>query len=333
MPELPSGTVTFLFSDIEGSTRLLEELGDGYVALLQEHNRIFREVMLEHDGAEVSTEGDSFFVVFRSPLSAIDAAAAIQRRLADRRFPAPVRVRMGLHTGLGQLVGGDYVGIDVHRAARIAAAGHGGQILMSEATRGLVASQVPASLSLLDLGPHRLKDLTHTQRLYQLAIDGLPSKFPPPRSLDARPNNLPVQLTPFIGRQDQIAAIKRRLLNGARLLTLTGPGGSGKTRLAIEVAGGTLSAFEDGAWFVDLASVMDPALVVSAMAETFWGLSGGWAIFARSAGEQPARQGDASGAGQLRAGRPGRCRCRAAATGSSAPEGSGHEPNRASPLR
>jgi predicted ATPase/class 3 adenylate cyclase len=269
MPELPSGTVTFLFSDIEGSTRLLEELGDGYVALLQEHNRIFREVMLEHDGAEVSTEGDSFFVVFRSPLSAIDAAAAIQRRLADRRFPAPVRVRMGLHTGLGQLVGGDYVGIDVHRAARIAAAGHGGQILMSEATRGLVASQVPASLSLLDLGPHRLKDLTHTQRLYQLAIDGLPSKFPPPRSLDARPNNLPVQLTPFIGRQDQIAAIKRRLLNGARLLTLTGPGGSGKTRLAIEVAGGTLSAFEDGAWFVDLASVMDPALVVSAMAETF----------------------------------------------------------------
>jgi class 3 adenylate cyclase len=143
MPELPSGTVTFLFSDIEGSTRLLEELGDGYVALLQEHNRIFREVVLEHDGAEVSTEGDSFFVVFRSPLSAIDAAAAIQRRLADRRFPAPVRVRMGLHTGLGQLVGGDYVGIDVHRAARIAAAGHGGQILMSEATRGLVASQCP----------------------------------------------------------------------------------------------------------------------------------------------------------------------------------------------
>ena len=214
MPELPTGTITFLFSDIEGSTRLLEGLGDGYVALLREHHRVFREVISEHEGAEVNTEGDSFFVVFPSPLKAIGAAAQIQRRLADWPFPAPVRVRIGLHTGLGQLAGGDYVGIDVHRAARIAAAGHGGQILISEATRALVESQLPASLSLLDLGPHRLKDLTHPVRLYQLAVDGLPSTFPPPRSLDARPNNLPAQLTPFIGRQGQIAEIKRRLLNG-----------------------------------------------------------------------------------------------------------------------
>ena len=265
--ELPSGTVTFLFSDIEGSTRLLQELGDGYVALLQDHNRIFREVILEHEGAEVATEGDSFFVVFRSPLRAVDAAGEIQQRLANQPFPAPVRVRIGLHTGQGQLAGGDYVGIDVHRAARIAAAGHGGQILVSDATRALVESNLSASLSLLDLGPHRLKDLAHPERLYELAVEGLPSKFPPPRSLDARPNNLPVQLTRFIGRESQIAEIKRRLLNGARLLTLTGPGGTGKTRLAIEVAGETLPAFEDGAWFVDLASVLDATLVISAIAE------------------------------------------------------------------
>ena len=203
--ELPSGTVTFLFSDIEGSTRLLQELGDGYVALLQDHNRIFREVILEHEGAEVATEGDSFFVVFRSPLRAVDAAGEIQQRLANQPFPAPVRVRIGLHTGQGQLAGGDYVGIDVHRAARIAAAGHGGQILVSDATRALVESNLSASLSLLDLGPHRLKDLAHPERLYELAVEGLPSKFPPPRSLDARPNNLPVQLTRFIGRESQIA--------------------------------------------------------------------------------------------------------------------------------
>ena len=266
--ELPSGTITFLFSDIEGSTRLLEELGDGYVALLQEHNRIFREVIREYEGAEVSTEGDSFFVVFRSPLRAVDAAARIQRRLADALFPATVRVRMGLHTGQGHLAGGDYVGIDVNRAARIAAAGHGGQILVSDATRALVEPDLPATLALRDLGLHRLKDLAHPERLYQLSVEGLPPKFPPLRSLDARPNNLPLQLTRFIGRQRQIAEIKRRIMNGARLLTLTGPGGTGKTRLAIEVAGETLPTFDDGVWFTDLASVTDPTLVISAIAET-----------------------------------------------------------------
>src|SRR5829696_4245780 len=266
-PELPSGTITFLFSDIEGSTRLLQELGSDYFALLQQHNAIFREVIGEYEGVEVGTEGDSFFVVFRSPLSALDAAAQTQRRLADPFFPVPVRVRIGLHTGQGQLAGGDYVGIDVHRAARIAAAGYGGQILVSDATRALVELNLPATLTLHDLGLHRLKDLAHPERLYELAVEGLPSKFPPPRSLDARPNNLPLQLTRFIGRQDQMIEIKRRILDGTRLLTLTGPGGTGKTRLAIEVAGDTLTAFEDGAWLVDLSSVMDPSLVISAIAE------------------------------------------------------------------
>lgn len=266
-PELPSGTITFLFSDIEGSTRLLQELGNDYFLLLQQHKGIFREVIDEYEGVEVGTEGDSFFVVFRNPMMALDAAAEIQRMLANQRFPVPVRVRMGLHTGQGQLAGGDYVGLDVHRAARIAAAGHGGQILVSDATRALVAPNLPATLTLHDLGLHRLKDLARPERLYQLAVEGLPSKFPPPRSLDARPNNLPLQLTRFIGRQGEIAEIKRRILNGARLLTLTGPGGTGKTRLAIEVAGETLTAFEDGAWFIDLSSVMDPTSVISAIAE------------------------------------------------------------------
>jgi predicted ATPase/class 3 adenylate cyclase len=265
--EPPTGTVTFLFADIEGSTRLLQELKDGYVDLLQRHNHIFREVIKEHDGAEISTEGDSFFVVFPNPLGAVKAAAGIQRSLADQPFPEPVRVRMGLHTGQGRLASGDYVGIDVHRAARIAAAGHGGQILISDATRALVGPDLPTDMTVRDLGPHRLKDLAHPERLFQLIVQGLPSEFPPPRSLDARPNNLPLQLTRFIGRQEEVSAIKRQLLNGARLLTLTGPGGTGKTRLALEVAAETLTTFEDGAWFVDLAPIMDPALVISTVAE------------------------------------------------------------------
>jgi predicted ATPase len=263
----PTGTVTFLFSDIEGSTRLLQELGDGYADLLQQHRRIFREVIGEHDGAEVGTEGDSFIVVFPTPLGAVQAAARIQRLLADHPFPLPVRVRMGLHTGKGRLVADDYVGIDVHRAARIAAAGHGGQVLISDATRALVELDLPTDFTLLDLGRHRLKDLAHPERLYQLVVQGLPSEFPPPKSLDARPNNLPLQLTRFIGREEQLSELKRRLLNGARLLTLTGPGGTGKTRLALEVATETLTAFDDGAWFVDLAPITDHTLVISTIAE------------------------------------------------------------------
>jgi predicted ATPase/class 3 adenylate cyclase len=265
--ELPAGTVTFLFSDIEGSTRLVQELRDGYVDLLQRHHRMLRDVIQEHDGIEISTEGDSFFVVFTSPLEAVQAAAQIQRSLADHPFPQPVRVRMGLHTGQGHVAAGDYVGIDVHRAARIGAAGHGGQVLISDATRALVEPDLPANLTVRDLGPHRLKDLAHPERLYQLLVQGLPSEFPPLKSLDARPNNLPLQLTRFIGRREQISEIKHRLLNGARLLTLTGPGGTGKTRLALEVAAETLTAFEDGAWFVDLAPIMDSAQVISTIAE------------------------------------------------------------------
>jgi predicted ATPase/class 3 adenylate cyclase len=265
--EFLSGIVTFLFSDIEGSTRLLQELGEGYDHLLEAHRRIFRDVVREHHGTEIGTEGDSFFVVFAQPLAAVVAAAGIQRSLADYRFARPVRVRMGLHTGQGRVVAHDYIGIDVHRAARIADAGHGGEILISDSTRALIEADLPADLAVRDLGRHRLKDLAHPEHLYQLMVRGLPTEFPPPRSLDARPNNLPVLLTRFIGRHEETAEIKRRLLNGVRLLTLTGPGGTGKTRLAVEVAAEVLTAFDGGVWFVDLASVRDPDLVLSTIAD------------------------------------------------------------------
>jgi predicted ATPase/class 3 adenylate cyclase len=265
--QLPTGTVTFLFSDIEGSTKLLQNLGDAYTELLDQHARIFRSAIDDANGVEVSTEGDSFFVVFPNPRDAVQASARIQRSLSEASFEEPVRVRMGLHTGEGRLGGENYIGIDVNRAARIAAAGHGGQVLLSDTTRSLVEHSLPEDIGLKDLGDHRLKDLAHPEHLYQLVIQGLHEDFPPPRTLDARPNNLPVQITSFIGRDKELAQVKNLLVNGTRLLTLTGPGGTGKTRLALQAAAETLTEFADGAYFVDLAPIGDPGLVVSTIAE------------------------------------------------------------------
>jgi predicted ATPase/class 3 adenylate cyclase len=268
MGELPTGTVTFLFTDIEGSTRLLQRLGGRYADLLARHAEILRGAISEGRGTEVSTEGDSFFAVFPSPGGAVRAAVAAQRELAAEGWPdgEDVRVRMGIHTGEGTLGGENYVGMDVNRAARIAAAGHGGQVLVSGTTEALVDRSLPEGVSVRDLGEHRLKDLPEPERLLDLVIDGLPSEFPPPRTLDARPNNLPPQLTSFVGREDEVAAV-RELLQAARLLTLTGPGGTGKTRLALRVAEDVLTDFADGAFFVDLSAVTDPALVPSAIAQ------------------------------------------------------------------
>jgi predicted ATPase/class 3 adenylate cyclase len=264
---LPTGTVTFLFTDIEGSTLLLRELGDGYADVLRDHGQIMRSALEREGGAEIGTEGDSFFAVFVSPAAAVRAVIEAQRALAAHSWPrgTEVRVRMGLHTGEGTLAGDGYFGIDVHRAARIGDAGHGGQVLLSGPTEALIRHGLPDGIRLIDLGEHRLKDLPNPERLFQLTIRGLPEEFPPPRSLDARPNNLPAQMSTFIGREDLIPEVGNAL-ERTRLLTLTGPGGTGKTRLALEVAHRQLTSFVDGVWFVDLSAVTDPSVVVTEIA-------------------------------------------------------------------
>ena len=264
---LPRGIVTFLFTDIEGSTRLVQALGERYDDLLGEHCRILRSSIADAGGTEISTEGDSFFAVFERPADALAATLAAQRALAAEPWPAgaDVRVRMGIHTGEARLGGDNYIGLEVHRAARVAAAGHGGQVLLSGATRSMLEGNLPGGVELRDLGAHRLKDLANPEHLYQLAAPGLERDFPAVRSLDARPNNLPVQLTSFVGREAEIAAINA-LVDGARLVTLTGPGGTGKTRLAVQVAAERLGRHGDGVFFIELAPVTDPSLVPSAVA-------------------------------------------------------------------
>ena len=272
MPDLPTGTVTFLFTDIEGSTRLLQFLGDGYAQVLRDHQQLLRQAFTQHGGGEVDTQGDSFFVAFATAPSAVAAAAAATRALAAHTWPegVAVRVRMGLHTGAPQLVGDRYVGLDVHRAARIAAAGHGGQILLSESTRVLATQDLPTGASLRDLGTYRLKDLQHPESITQLTLAELPSDFPPLKTLDRRTHNLPVQPTALLGREEQEAALSALLRRrDVRLVTVTGAGGIGKTRLALQVAAEVLEDFPDGVWFVRLSLLTDPELVLPTIAQTF----------------------------------------------------------------
>jgi predicted ATPase/class 3 adenylate cyclase len=266
--DLPTGTVTFLFTDIEGSTRLLDSLGERYPGVLEAHQRILREAFAARGGVDVSTEGDSFFVVFPSAPQAVAAAVEAQRAIGAHDWPeeATVRVRMGLHTGEGTLGGDNYVGVDLHRAARIASAGHGGQIVLSDATRALVASASPEGVTFRELGEHRLRDLPNPERLVQAVAEGLPAEFPALRSMDARPNNLPVQLTTFVGRRRELESVKAAVRD-ARLLTLTGPGGTGKTRLALQAAAELLPELEDGVFFVPLAAITEPSLVMPAVAQ------------------------------------------------------------------
>jgi predicted ATPase/class 3 adenylate cyclase len=267
MANLPSGTVTFLFTDIEGSTRLLQQLGEQYAGLLAEHQQLLRAACETHHGQVVDVQGDSFFVAFPRAVDAINAVIQSQRALASHAWTngVGVRVRMGLHTGEPQISESGYVGMDVHRAARIAAAAHGGQVLLSQTTYELVESELPAGVALRDLGEHRLKDLRRPKHLYQLVIAGLPADFPPLKSQAAAPH-LPVQLTSFIGRKQELDEIKRLLFQG-RLLTLTGPGGSGKTRLAVQAASDLSEHFQDNVFFVALAPITDPRLVASAIAQ------------------------------------------------------------------
>ena len=269
-PGPPTGTVTCLFSDIEGSTRIELALGTGpYRDVRERHRALLREAFHAHDGYEQSTEGDSFFVLFRRAIDAVSAAVDAQRAIAAEPWPedAEIQVRMGLHTGEIESIGGDVIGYDINRTARIAAVAHGGQVLLSDATRALVAAGLPEAVSLRDLGAHRLKDLRQPERLAQLVIDGLPDTFPPLRSLDARPNNLPTQLTTFVGRERELAeAID--LFRTTRLLSFTGPGGTGKTRLSLQIAAAAADDFPNGVWYVALDAVRDPALVVPTIART-----------------------------------------------------------------
>ncbi len=269
MSSLPTGTVTFLFTDIEGSTKLVQRLGERAPEMFAIHGDVMRRAMDDAGGTVIRTEGDSFFVVFPSAPNAVTAAVEAQRGLAATAWPddAQVAVRMGMHTGVGALGGDDYVGIDVHRAARIASAAHGGQVVVSEATRALAGDL--AGIGYRDLGEHRLKDLEHPQRVFQVTAEGLRVDFPALMSLSAIPNNLPTELTSFIDRPEVAAA--GALLDEHRLLTLTGPGGTGKTRLALQIAADRSDRY-DGVYFVALASVTDPSLVAMTIASTI-GLS------------------------------------------------------------
>src|ERR1700694_3496180 len=244
MQHLPVGTVTLLFTDIEGSTHLLEQLGERYTGVLAEYRSLLRTTFHAHDGHEVDTQGDSFFVVFARASDAVSAAVEVQRTLFAHAWPNSVKmpVRIGLHTGEPQLSSEGYVGLDVHRAARVMSAGHGGQVLLSQTTSDLAKRDLPDGVSLRDLGAHHLKDLQQKSHLFQLVIAGLPADFPPLKTLDTHPHNLPIQPTSLIGREKEVAAVQHLLHRaGVRLLTLTGPGGTGKTRLGLQVA----AAFRD----------------------------------------------------------------------------------------
>ena len=268
MPSLPTGTVTFLFTDIEGSTTLLQRLGDRrYAEVLAEHQRLLRDAFTKGNGQEIDTQGDAFLVAFSRARDALGTAVAAQRALTKHAWSdgASLRVRMGLHTGEPVSETGRYVGLDVHRAARICAAGHGGQILVSETVKDLVVFDLPAGVSLRDLGLHRLRDLREPEHLLQVVHADLPADFPALKSLDVRPNNLPRQLTSFIGREKEMAEVKR-LLSTAHLVTLSGSGGAGKTRLAIQVAAEMAEAYPGGVWLAEFAPLADPSLVPKTVA-------------------------------------------------------------------
>jgi predicted ATPase/class 3 adenylate cyclase len=264
-----SRTLSFLFTDIEGSTAMLRRLGGAYAGVLADHHRLIREALAAHGGREMDTQGDAFFAVFGTARACAVAAIAIQQAMAAHSWPGgeKLRIRIGMHTGEAEQTETGLVGIAVHRGARIAAVAHGGQILVSAAAAALLGDSLPGGASLRDLGLHRLKDLGQPERIFQLDAPGLPAAFPALRTLDnpRLPNNLPAQASSFIGRDAELAAVSR-LVAASRLVTLIGAGGSGKTRLALQVAAGLLDGSGDGVWFADLAPVTDPGLVPNTVA-------------------------------------------------------------------
>ena len=278
MADQPTGTVTLLFTDIEGSTKLWEKSPRGMQAALTRHDALLWEAIEGHGGFVFKTVGDAFCAVFPTALGALESALAAQRGLFSEAWGEEIgalKARMALHTGTTHERDGDYFGPPVNRVARLLSAGHGGQVLLSSSTQELVRDHLPPQTHLRDLGERRLKDLSRPERIFQLTAPDLPSEFPPLRTLESHTNNLPLQATPLIGREREVEAACGLLRNyETRLLTLLGPGGTGKTRVGLQVAAELAEDFEDGVFFVPIASIMDPALVAPTIARTL-GLSEG----------------------------------------------------------
>src|SRR5215211_5452439 len=270
MPSPPTGTVTFLFTDIEGSTKLWESHPEAMQTALVRHDDLLRWAIEEHGGYVFKTVGDAFCCVFPTAPDALEAALEAQHRLLSFEWvqTGSLKVRMALHTGAAEERDGDYFGPPLNRVARLLSAAHGGQVLLLLATQELVRDQLPPDAELSDLGESRLKDLFRPERVFQLVAPGLPSEFPPLRTLEGHPNNLPLQPTSLVGREGEVEEVAERLCSeGVRLLTLTGPGGTGKTRLALQVGADLLEEFDEGVFFVSLAAVTDPELVSSTIAK------------------------------------------------------------------
>src|SRR5215469_10446389 len=265
---LPSGTVTLLFTDIEGSTQHWEEQRKAMPEALRRHDNLLRTAIEAHGGHVFKTVGDAFCGVFSHTSDSVAAAADAQRALVAEDWSAigGLAVRMALHSGSTDERDGDYFGPTVNRVARLLSAAHGGQVIISGSTASLLRGEMPEQTALLDLGSHRLKDLVEPEHVWQLSVETLQSEFPALRSLDARPNNIPVQRTSFVGRKQDIADVTK-LLEHHRLVTVVGSGGVGKTRLALHVGGEVLDHYPDGVWFVDLAPISDPELVSSVTAQ------------------------------------------------------------------
>jgi class 3 adenylate cyclase len=271
----PTGTVTFVFTDIEGSTVLWEHEPEAMRCAFARQEAIVREAMAAHGGYVYKMIGDAFQVAFSTASAALAAASAAQRALHAEPWGLIdiVKVRMALHTGVTEERGGDYVGPDLNRIARLLAVGHGGQVLLSQATADLVRDHLPEGVALRDLGEHSLKDLIRPERIYQVIAQGLSDDYPPLKTVHARPHYLPLPATPFVGREAELARIEALLQDPrCRLISLVGPGGSGKTRLAIEAAAQTVDprsppAFPDGAYFVDLVSASSTEAAISAIAD------------------------------------------------------------------